>query len=66
MKTKRIDFVEKLIESGEITINSELEKLQNVVLFPEKLEMANQFIKKHGLPKKYYDQMAKKKEENKE
>ena len=45
-----------------VVFDKELEKLQNVVLFPEKLKMANQFIKKYGLPKEYYQQLAKQKE----
>jgi hypothetical protein len=49
-----------------IVFDKELEKLQNVVLFPEKLEMANQFIAKHGLPKAYHEQIAKQKAEKKE
>ncbi|WP_338814420.1 hypothetical protein V9L05_03680 [Bernardetia sp. Wsw4-3y2] len=48
-----------------VVFDKELEKLQNVVLFPKKLEMANQFIKKHGLLKEYYEQIAKQKEEKK-
>ena len=48
-----------------VAFDKELEKLQNVVLFPEKLEMANQFIKKYGLPKEYYEQIARQKEEKK-
>jgi hypothetical protein len=34
-----------------IVFDKELEKLQGVVLFPEKLKRANEILKKVGLPK---------------
>ena len=50
MKTK----IEKLNKSKIpiIAFDKELEKLQDVVLFPKKLEKANEIIKDVGLPKK--------------
>ena len=50
MKTK----IEKLNKSKIpiIAFDKELEKLQDVVLFPKKLEKANEILKDVGLPKK--------------
>ncbi len=50
MKSDKIQELNKS-KTPIVAFDKELEKLQNVVLFPEKLEMANQFIKKYGLPK---------------
>ncbi|PIY08000.1 MAG: hypothetical protein COZ18_14500 [Flexibacter sp. CG_4_10_14_3_um_filter_32_15] len=64
MKSDKIQELNKS-KTPIVAFDKELEKLQNVVLFPEKLEMANQFIKKYGLPKEYYEQIARQKEEKK-
>ena len=50
MKTK----IDKLNSSKVpiIVFDKELERLQNKVLFPEKLEKANRILAKVGLPKK--------------
>ena len=50
MKTK----IEELNKSKTpiIAFDKELEKLQGVVLFPRKLEKANEILKDVGLPKK--------------
>ncbi len=37
---------------GNVIIDESLNKYDGVVLFPEKLEKANEDLKKHGLPKK--------------
>ncbi len=51
MKSDKIQELNKS-KTPIVAFDKELEKLQNVVLFPKKLEMANQFIKKYGLPEK--------------
>jgi hypothetical protein len=66
MKTKHSKFIEDLLESGEITINPELNKYENVILFPEKLKKAKAHIAKVGMPKEYYEQMEKRNEEKKQ
>ncbi len=65
MKIKKSDFIEKLIASGEITINPELDKYDGISLFPEKVRKGKEILAKGKLPQAYYDQMAKKNEENK-
>ncbi len=66
MKTKRSDFIERLIASGEVTINPELDKYDDIIQFPEKVKRAKEVLAKGKLPKEYYEQMAKKNEESKE
>ncbi len=65
MKTKHSKFIEELIKNGDITINPELNKYEDVILFPEKLKKAKAHIAKVGMPKEYYEQIAKQKEEKK-
>ena len=38
------------------TINHELDKYDNVVLFPERLQRANEMIAKHGIPKPWAEE----------
>ena len=52
MKSNKIEELNKS-KTPIVAFDKKLEKLQNVVLFPKKLEMANQFINKHGLPEKF-------------
>ena len=65
MKTKRSNFIDQLIENGEITINPELDKDDGVIHFPEKVKRGKEVLAKGNLPKAYYEQMAKKSQENK-
>ena len=47
-----------------IRINPELDKYDNIVLFPEKLARANEMLAKHGLPKEWqadYDKIIREK-----
>jgi hypothetical protein len=46
MKTKTQDFAKVTV-----TLNTELDKYREVVLFPEKVKLANEMLKKYGLPK---------------
>lgn len=48
MKTKEV--ADKKIPA--MLVDKELNKYDNVVLFPEKLAKANEMLKKAGLPKK--------------
>ena len=66
MKTKRSDFIEQLIENGEITINSKLDNDYGKIYFPEKVRKGKEILAKGNLPKAYYEQMAKMKKENEE
>jgi hypothetical protein len=44
-----------ITKSGiEVTINPELDKYDNVVLFPKKLEKANRILREVGLPKQLF------------
>jgi len=65
MKTKNSKFIEELIKNGEITINPELNKYTEISLFPEKVKRAKAHLAKVGMPKEYYEQMARQKEEEK-
>ncbi|PIY12351.1 MAG: hypothetical protein COZ18_02255 [Flexibacter sp. CG_4_10_14_3_um_filter_32_15] len=65
MKTKNSKFIEELIKNGEITINPELNKYAEISLFPEKVKRAKAHLAKVGMPKEYYEQMARQKEEEK-
>ncbi len=65
MKTKHSKFIEDLITNGDITINPELNKYEDVILFPEKVKRAKAHLAKVGMPKEYYEQMARQKEEEK-
>jgi hypothetical protein len=63
MKSKKSNLIDDLLKSGEITINPELDKYDNVVMFPEKVKKGRETIARIGMPKEYYEQMAKQKAE---
>lgn len=68
MKTKKEQTEEKQIYSiknPKVTYNPELDKYADVILFPEKIKKAKEAIARGGLPKAYYEQIAKQKEEKK-
>ncbi len=70
MKTEQQDIQEFIntinaLKGAKITYNPELDKREHLVLFPEKLRKAKETIARVGMPKAYYDQMAKKNKENK-
>jgi hypothetical protein len=71
MKTKEQE-VQKIIDAinslkgSKITYNPELDKREGLVLFPEKMKRAKEHIAKVGMPKAYYDQIAKNKKEKEE
>jgi hypothetical protein len=44
----------KHIESSDITYNPALDHLMGKVIFKEKHRAAEEFLKKHGLPKEFY------------
>ncbi len=60
-----INFLNSL-KGAKVTYNPELDKREHLVLFPEKLRKAKETIEKVGMPKAYYEQMAKKNEKNEE
>jgi hypothetical protein len=71
MKTKEqetqefINFLNSL-KGAKVTYNPELDKREHLVLFPEKLRKAKETIARVGMPKEYYEQMAKKNKEKEE
>ncbi len=71
MKTKEQELKEiqafcDSIKNAKITYNPELDKREGVSLFPEKVKKAKEVIAKGGLPKEYYEQIARQKEEENE
>lgn len=64
MKTKNSKFIERLLETGEITINPNLDTDDGKIYFPEKVRKAKEVLAKGKLPQAYYDQIAKQKKEN--
>ena len=40
------------VETSDFNINHELDKYEDIIMFPEKLQRANEMIEKYGLPKK--------------
>ena len=48
----------------EVTVNHDLDKYDNVVLFPKKLARANEMIAKWGLPKEWEDEIGESEREN--
>lgn len=60
MKTEKSKFIDHLIENGDITLNPELDKYDNISLFPKKVKKAKEIIAKGNLPKPYYEQIDKK------
>ncbi|WP_375562943.1 hypothetical protein ACE193_10600 [Bernardetia sp. OM2101] len=63
MKNKKSTLIDELLKSGEITINPELDKYDDVVMFPEKVKKGRETIARIGMPKEYYEQQAKLKAE---
>lgn len=63
MKAKKTKLIDELLKTGEITIDLELNKYANTVMFPEKVKKGRETIARIGMPKAYYEQMAKQKEE---
>jgi hypothetical protein len=53
------------IKNPKITYNPELDKHEDVISFQEKLKKGRETIARIGLPKAYYEQIAKQKEEKK-
>ena len=60
MKTKKSNLIDELIKSGEITIDSSLDKYDNEIVFKEKVKKGRETIAKIGMPKAYYEQYGKK------
>ncbi len=67
MKTKKEINQEEFnsIKNLKYTINPQLDKYDDLILFPEKLRKAKAHLAKVGMPKEYYEQMARQKEEEK-
>jgi hypothetical protein len=63
MKSKKSNLIDDLIKSGEITINPELNKYADKVMFPEKVKKGRETIARIGMPKEYYEQQARLKAE---
>ncbi|PIY10121.1 MAG: hypothetical protein COZ18_06685 [Flexibacter sp. CG_4_10_14_3_um_filter_32_15] len=61
MKNKESKLFNKLAEKITLLYNPELDKYDNVVLFPEKVKKAKEHIAKVGMPKAYYEQLKKSK-----
>ena len=57
MKNKKSKLFNKLAEKITLVYNSELDKYDNVVLFPEKVMKAKAHLAKIGMPKEYYEQL---------
>jgi len=66
MKTNKGKLIDELLKSGEITINPKLNKYANIVMFPKKVKEGRETIARIGMPKAYYEQMAKQNKEKKE
>jgi hypothetical protein len=54
------------IKNPKVTYNPELDKYNDIVMFPEKVRKAKEHIARVGMPKAYYEQMARQKAEKKE
>ena len=54
------------IKNPNYIIDPELNKYAKISLFPEKVKKAKAHLAKVGMPKEYYEQMAKQKEEEEE
>ena len=52
------------LKEQKVTINPELDKYNDVVMFPEKLARANEMLAKWGLPKELEEQMLAEEREN--
>ncbi len=65
MKAKESKLIDKLLKTGEITINPKLNKYAKKVMFPKKVKEGRETIVKIGMPKAYYEQIAKQNEEKK-
>jgi hypothetical protein len=69
MKTKKEKTEQEQIHSiknPKVTYNPELDKYDDIVMFPEKVKKAKEAIARGGLPKAYYEQIARQKAEKKE
>ena len=45
------------VETSDFNINHELDKYEDVIMFPEKLQRANEMIERYGLPKKLEERL---------
>ena len=45
------------VEAPDFSINHELDKYEDVIMFPEKLQRANEMIERYGLPKKLEERL---------
>jgi len=66
MKNEESKLFNELIKNIKITYNPELDKDEDVISFPDKLKKGRETIARIGMPKAYYEQMAKQNEEKKE
>jgi hypothetical protein len=68
MKTEAQEIQEffdslRKLKGVKITYNPEIDKNNDVIYFPEKVRKAKEHLAKVGIPKAYYEQMAKKNKE---
>ncbi len=59
MKAKKDNLIDRLIKSGEITIDSSLDKYDDEIVFKEKVRKGRETIARIGMPKTYYEQFKK-------
>ena len=62
-ETKRVEI--DSIKNPKYIIDPELNKYAEISLFPEKVKKAKAHLAKVGMPKEYYEQIARQKEEKK-
>jgi len=66
MKTKTEQQEINSIKNPKYIIDPELNKYAKISLFPEKVKKAKAHLAKVGMPKEYYEQIAREKEEKKD
>lgn len=66
MKTKEQDIHEFIasLNDDTVTYDPKLDKNKDVCYFPEKIKKAKAHLAKVGMPKEYYEQQKKQKENN--
>ncbi len=57
MKNKESKLFNKLAEKITLVYNPELDKYDDIVLFPEKVKKGRETIARIGMPKEYYEQL---------
>lgn len=63
MKTRKQDIHQFIasLKDAKVTYDPELDKYENISLFPEKVRKAKEHLAKIGMPKEYYEQLKKSK-----